>query len=281
MNFVYLMMLLIGVYTLYLSLSKQVRFSNQREQLSPKRNRTKGDTKAINAIDYRSVIIKNSRWLSILDELDKNLQIKLKVFIAAACIAVLLNVINVITFSSSGLGMLLLLLMMAIIVLPGLLLKPAIKRKTKDMMDVLPYLVDLIAVCIQSGMTVESSLKFVSGRFQHLNDNLAELIEILIKRAEVSGMEEALSDLYRSMEITEMRMFTATLQQSVHYGTSLYEHLIELAHDMRELQLLVTEEKIGGLSAKMSVPLIIFIMFPITILIIAPGILRIVKNGIF
>ena len=47
-----------------------------------------------------------------------------------------------------------------------------------------------------------------------------------------------------------------------------------LASDIRELKILTIEEKVGALSAKMSVPLIIFILMPIVILITAPGIFR-------
>ncbi|MDN6450023.1 MAG: type II secretion system F family protein, partial [Enterobacterales bacterium] len=141
--------------------------------------------------------------------------------------------------------------------------------------------VDLIAVCVQAGMTVESSVKFIAERSDDLDKNLADLMSHLVRRAEVSGLEEGLMDLYRSMDMTEMRMFCATLQQSVHYGTSLYENLMELSKDIRDMQLLSSEEKIGKLSAKMSVPLILFIMFPITILIAAPGILRIMQNAHF
>lgn len=75
-------------------------------------------------------------------------------------------------------------------------------------------------------------------------------------------------------------MFCSCLLQSVHYGASLYEALSELAKDMREMQLLQVEEKIGKLSAKMSVPLVLFIMFHIVILIISPSLLRILQNGI-
>ncbi|MDN6633850.1 MAG: type II secretion system F family protein, partial [Enterobacterales bacterium] len=179
------------------------------------------------------------------------------------------------------LAMIMLFVFMIVLVLPAMMLKPAINTRIKLMMDALPYFVDLIAVCVQAGMTVESSVKFIAERSDDLDKNLADLMSHLVRRAEVSGLEEGLMDLYRSMDMTEMRMFCATLQQSVHYGTSLYENLMELSKDIRDMQLLSSEEKIGKLSAKMSVPLILFIMFPITILIAAPGILRIMQNAHF
>lgn len=49
--------------------------------------------------------------------------------------------------------------------------------------------------------------------------------------------------------------------------------------EMRELQLLKTEEMIGKISAKMSVPLILFFMFPIVIIIAAPGMMRFMARG--
>lgn len=279
MNIIYLLLLVLGAYALLLGVSQQQTVGRQKKLLAPLT--VESGKKTLAAIDYAALIVNNSRWLSLLDKYDKQLRLKMQAFGVLALALVALNALGVTAFSRSGLGMLLLVIMITLIVLPGLLLKPAINSRVKGMMDALPYLVDLVAVCVQAGMTVESALKFVSERFNHLDANLADLMKLLAKRAEVNGMESALSELYHSMEMTEIRMFTATLQQSVHYGTSLYEHLIELAQDIRELQLLVTEEKVGSLSAKMSVPLIIFIMFPITILIVAPGILRIVKNGMF
>jgi tight adherence protein C len=69
-----------------------------------------------------------------------------------------------------------------------------------------------------------------------------------------------------------------TLKQSLQYGSSIYGVLTTLAGDIRDVQMLTLEEKIGKLAAKMSVPLILFIMIPIVILIAAPGILRMMSN---
>lgn len=232
-------------------------------------------------IDYRALIISNSPWLTFLNELEKSLPLKARICGAIGGVLLVLTVIGVLSISMKALAMIMLFVFMIVLVLPAMMLNPAINTRIKLMMDALPYFVDLIAVCVQAGMTVESSVKFIAERSDDLDKNLADLMSHLVRRAEVSGLEEGLMDLYRSMDMTEMRMFCATLQQSVHYGTSLYENLMELSKDIRDMQLLSSEEKIGKLSAKMSVPLILFIMFPITILIAAPGILRIMQNAHF
>ncbi|MRT58057.1 type II secretion system F family protein [Enterobacteriaceae bacterium RIT693] len=232
-------------------------------------------------LDYKTIIIDNSSTLSFLHKVDSGLTMKLR--ICLGCNGVLLagNIMGIFPFGMKGLAMCALVSMVAVIVLPGMIMRPMIATKIKQLLDALPYFIDLIAVCIQSGMTAESAIKFIAQHADELDKNLATLMAYLIKRAEVSGLEEGLLDLYRAMDMTEMRMFCSTLQQSVYYGTSLYENLMELSKDIRELQLLDSEEKIGKLSAKMSVPLILFIMFPITVLIAAPGILRMLNNALF
>jgi len=232
-------------------------------------------------LNYKSIFIENSSLLRFLSHIETHLTMKLRIILGGACLLLICKFLGVFPVGMKGLAMCMLTIMIAIIILPAVLMKPIITNKTRQLLDALPYFIDLIAVCVQSGMTVESAIKFIAQHANELDKNLATLMNYLIKRAEVSGLEEGLLDLYRAMDMTEIRMFCSALQQSVHYGTSLYENLMELSKDIRELQLLDSEEKIGKLSARMSVPLILFIMFPITILIAAPGILRILKNAIF
>lgn len=279
MTMLYLTMLLLGILLVLMAIRQQQHWKKQRDIIEPKKEGKQQNQ--FTTIDYRALIISNSPWLTFLNELEKSLPLKVRICGAIGGVLLVLTVIGVLSISMKALAMIMLFVFMIVLVLPAMLLNPAINTRIKLMMDALPYFVDLIAVCVQAGMTVESSVKFIAERSDDLDKNLADLMSHLVRRAEVSGLEEGLMDLYRSMDMTEMRMFCATLQQSVHYGTSLYENLMELSKDIRDMQLLSSEEKIGKLSAKMSVPLILFIMFPITILIAAPGILRIMQNAHF
>lgn len=279
MTMLYLTMLLLGILLVLMAIRQQQHWKKQRDIIEPKKEGKQQNQ--FSTIDYRALIISNSPWLTFLNELEKSLPLKARICGAIGGVLLVLTIIGVLSISMKALAMIMLFVFMIVLVLPAMMLNPAINTRIKLMMDALPYFVDLIAVCVQAGMTVESSVKFIAERSDDLDKNLADLMSHLVRRAEVSGLEEGLMDLYRSMDMTEMRMFCATLQQSVHYGTSLYENLMELSKDIRDMQLLSSEEKIGKLSAKMSVPLILFIMFPITILIAAPGILRIMQNAHF
>ncbi len=276
---VYLLILILGITTLVISSRRIARLNKTTRAIDNKPLIIKKSHSG--SLDLQSILIANSPWLSMLQRLDQSPASKLKILASIGAVVLLINMLGITSFTMKDIAMQMVLLLVVIIVTPALLQKPALSTRRKLMTDALPYLIDLLAVCVQAGMTVEHAIKFIARHSDNIDPNLTSLMQQLTKHAEVSGLEEALMDLYRSVDLTEMRMFCSSLQQSVHYGTSLYDNLIELSRDMREMQLLRSEEQIGKLSARMSVPLILFIMFPIIVLIAAPGILRIFKNAVF
>ncbi|OON42171.1 secretion system protein [Izhakiella australiensis] len=279
MEYFFWVVFLSGMGMCIILLRNNQRWSKKRKIIETAEEEYAKNTSGI--LNYKTIIIENSSLLRFLNHIENSLTMKLRIGLGSGALLLACKLLGLYSIGMKGLAMCVLMILVAVIVLPAMVMKPIIITKTKQLLDALPYFIDLIGVCIQSGMTVESAIKFIAQHADELDRNLATLMHYLIKRAEVSGLEEGLLDLYHAMDMTEMRMFCSTLQQSVHYGTSLYENLMELSKDIRELQLLDSEEKIGNLSAKMSVPLILFIMFPLTILIAAPGILRILKHALF
>ncbi|WP_345337352.1 type II secretion system F family protein [Ferrimonas pelagia] len=147
----------------------------------------------------------------------------------------------------------------------------ALKKKLSGL---LPYTTDLIAICVQSGMTIESSVRYLSQELSLFDKDLSYLLSRLNDKAKIVGMELALDDLYEFVPTPEFRSFVMTLKQSLKYGASIYTILVTLAEDIRQEQMLILEERIGKLGAKMSIPLILFVMMPVVILVAAPGVMR-------
>jgi len=170
-------------------------------------------------------------------------------------------------------------ILMMIIIIPDVYLEKRAKSLADRVSGNLSYLLDLMAICVQTGMTIEASMAYLSKEIADFNDDLCYLLQRTTQRAKLVGLENALDELNERIDSTEMRSFVNTLNQSLKFGTSIYEVLTGLSQDIREIQMLNLEEKVGKLSAKMSVPLILFIMFPIVILIVTPGILRMMNNG--
>ena len=165
------------------------------------------------------------------------------------------------------------------IILPGMARSLFVKRRVKTLSAELPWMIELLAVSVQCGMTIEQAFSFLADKMDGINPDFVPFLTRLVRRTEVSGLSVALDHFYRELPSAETRMFCAMLQQSIRYGSSMYEQLVELAREIREVQLLGTEEKIGQLGAKMSVPLILFFMFPVVVIVAAPGVMRVMSNG--
>lgn len=149
------------------------------------------------------------------------------------------------------------------------------KRKLKKRVSAqLPYLLDLLAMCVKTGMTIESSLFYLSEEMKGFDKHIAHTLNQTNARSRIVGLDVALDELYQRVPTNAMRSFVMTLKQSLHYGSSIYEVLTTLAADIREITLLETEERMGKLASKISVPMILFHMFPIVPLVIGPPIMR-------
>lgn len=162
----------------------------------------------------------------------------------------------------------------AALILPDVYLSVKTRQLQRSVSNKLPYMIDLLAVCVQTGMTIESSMNYLSNEMKDFDPDLGFLLNRTRDRMKVVGLEQALDEMFDRVPSNEMRSFVMTLKQSLQYGSSIYDVLTTLSSEIRAVQMLTVEEKIGKLAAKMSVPLILFIMFPIVILIAAPGIMR-------
>ncbi|MFK0570899.1 type II secretion system F family protein [Endozoicomonas sp.] len=169
--------------------------------------------------------------------------------------------------------------MVVVILLPDMWLHHRQKKRIRKVSAELPYVCDLMAVCVQTGMTIEASVSYLGDELKSFDKDLAFVMKRVDSVSRIAGMQRALDELVEQFPTNQVRSFSYTLSQSLQYGSSIFDVLTRLSANLREVEMLELEEKVGKLSAKMSVPLILFIMFPIVILITAPGIMRMMSNG--
>ncbi len=253
--------------------SKFKRYKEILQEIRPKEKSEEENTRGKHRqqVELELLIISNNKFLRFLGLIDKN--IKLKLLLAGIIVAVVSLFSQGMSDIEKGLAFAIALVL--VIVIPGIATGMVIKKRIKSVMVDLPGFIDLTAVCVQAGMSVEMALKRVAIDFKTLNPDLSYVMLRIMRKAEITSLIQALDDLAISLPTQEIRMFTTVMQQSLNFGSSIYGQLIQLSADIRELQLLTIEEKLGTLAAKMSIPLIIFIMLPIVILILAPGAMRV------
>ncbi|MGV6988685.1 type II secretion system F family protein [Testudinibacter sp. P80/BLE/0925] len=275
----YLALIAFGIVVLVMAFFAKRNFSKNMQILvqdsyplsQENKKKKKEPKKSQKQLEVEQIIAANHTLIHFLFTLDKNVKVKF------GLIFIILAGYYVFSDNKRLEDMMIpaVLIMIFFVIFPAMLGGMLIKGRLKKMMEDFPGFIDLVAVNLQVGLSIEASIKYVANDFSTLNKDLAAVLLRMIRKADVTGLESGLVELAQSLPTQEVKMFCTVLQQSLNFGSSIYAHLIQLSADLREMQLLVIEEKLGTLSAKMSIPLIIFIMVPIIILIVAPGFMRV------
>lgn len=164
--------------------------------------------------------------------------------------------------------------MLFFIIAPDVYITSRGKKNISRMNQRLPFLLDLMNICIHTGMTIELTLEYLAKELKIVDKDLAYVIQKTVERIHIVGIEKAFNEFHIMIPTPEAQSLSMTILNNITFGSSIGPVLVTLASDIREINMLDLEEKIGKMSAKMSIPMIVFIMIPIVILITAPGIMR-------
>ena len=143
----------------------------------------------------------------------------------------------------------------------------------------LPQAFDLLTICIESGMTLEDSLFHMAEDSKKIAPEIAA--EFMQTRSELlitTDRQEALSRLGSRTKVKDLEILSATLIQSIRYGTPLADALRLMAKECRARQIAALEEKAGAMSARVGVPLIVLILIPLVIMMLTPAIIALMRT---
>ena len=128
----------------------------------------------------------------------------------------------------------------------------AIRRGTPDT-------IDLLVVCSEAGMGLESALERVAGEMNRSNPAMARVLYALLDDLRVlPNRREAFEKLGSTSE--GLRRFGTMISQSLQYGTPLSQALRSIAAELRRESITKLEERAHKLGAKMTVPMVLFFL---------------------
>ncbi len=159
---------------------------------------------------------------------------------------------------------------------PAIYLKNKAGKRLKSIMPVFPDALDLLLICVESGMSVELAFGRVASEMADSSVEMAE--EFSLTTAELSYLpsrSHAYENLARRNNHTGIRSVSTALIQAERYGTPLGDTLRTMAEENRQMRVLAAEKKAGALPAKLTVPMILFFLPVIFIVILTPAALRI------
>jgi tight adherence protein C len=154
---------------------------------------------------------------------------------------------------------------------PMLFLKNAISKRQLSIKRAFPDALDLLLICIESGMSIEVAFRRVSLEIAGQSVALSE--EFTLTTAELSYLQDrkvAYENLARRTGLDGVKSVCLALQQSERYGTPLGQSLRVMAQENRDMRMSEAEKKAASLPPKLTVPMILFFLPVLFVVILGP-----------
>jgi len=161
--------------------------------------------------------------------------------------------------------------------LPMLLLKNQVQRRQLSINRAFPEALDLLLICVESGMSIEAAFRKVSEEVGTQSVPLAE--ELMLTTAELSYLpnrRQAYDNLVKRTDLQGVKSVCMALQQAERYGTPLGAMLRTMAQENRDMRMAEAEKKAAGLPPKLTVPMILFFLPVLFVVILGPAIIQII-----
>ena len=159
---------------------------------------------------------------------------------------------------------------------PDIFLKNQSQKRENILRKAMPDALDLMVICAEAGLSLDSSFDRVSREIGPSCPELAE--EVGLTAVELSFLPDrskALQNLADRVPLPGVMALTNTLIQTEKYGTPLAQSLRILSSEMRDERIMMAEAKAAKLPATLTIPMILFILPPLFIVLIGPAAIKV------
>ncbi len=160
--------------------------------------------------------------------------------------------------------------------LPNLFINNLVQRRQTSIKNAFPDALDMLLICVQSGMSIEAAFQKVSSEVGPTSLELAE--ELSLTTAELSYLQDrrqAFENLGKRTGIPGIKAVATALIQAERYGTPVGTALRVMAKENREMRMAEAEKKAAALPPKLTVPMIVFFLPVLFVVILGPAIIQV------
>ncbi len=161
---------------------------------------------------------------------------------------------------------------------PEIFLSNQTSKRQASMKMAFPDALDLLLICVESGMSIELAFRKVSTEIGGQSVPLAE--EFALCTAELSYLAErrqAYENLAHRTGLEGVKSVSTALIQAERYGTPLGTALRTLAQESRDQRMMEAEKKAAALPPKLTVPMILFFLPVLFVVILTPALVQVFK----
>jgi tight adherence protein C len=155
---------------------------------------------------------------------------------------------------------------------PNIYISNKIGKRQLSIRRAWPDALDLMLICVESGVSIEAAIKRVAEEMAQNSAELAE--EMVLTNAELSFLQErrvAYENLAKRTQLDAVQAVTQSLIQAERYGTPIATALRVLAQESRDQRMNEAEKKAAALPPKLTVPMILFFLPVLIAVILGPA----------
>ena len=162
--------------------------------------------------------------------------------------------------------------------LPSLWVRARADRRQREIINGFPDALDLMLVCVEAGLGLESAFSRVGMEMTRSHPLLSEQLGAVVLELRAGrSQEDALRRMADRAGADEIRAFATLLIQSHKLGSSVAQTLRTYAAEMRERRRMRAEEKAHRLPVLLSIPLVTC-MLPVMIgVLMLPAVIRVIR----
>jgi tight adherence protein C len=162
------------------------------------------------------------------------------------------------------------------LLLPNIWLSRKVKQRQEKIKFGLPNALDLLVICIESGLALDAALLRIGRELRESVPELSEELALLnLEMSAGKPREECLRNLGLRTGVEEVKSLTARIIQSSKFGTNLAHSLRIHAESLREKRRQEAEERAAKTSVKLLFPLVFFIFPALFVVILGPAAVRV------
>ena len=202
------------------------------------------------------------------------------VALALATVAVVLTLPMMLNNKGGNMGALALAMGVSLAALygPDYVLKSRKSTREREYSEGFPDLLDLLVASVEAGLSLDAAVSRVTEELERRYPVLTVHLRFLVLELRAGrARKDAWTAFADRLGIDDARQLATMLRQAEDMGTSLGETLSVFSADMRSKRMLRAEEKALGLSAKLTVPLILFIFPSLLGALMLPAAARLMK----
>jgi tight adherence protein C len=160
--------------------------------------------------------------------------------------------------------------------IPNTLLKIRLKKRQNEIRQHLPEAIDMLEICVSSGIGLSMAWNIVADEIQHVSPILANAMGLTNFEIHLGvSRVEAMRHMADRTGVDRLSSLAAILVQTERFGTSVATTLKVFATSMREERFFEVEEHAEKIAAKLIIPMILFIFPAIFIVTVGPAVITI------